>query len=52
VAFVYNAVAMKSVGAQFRRIPLSEVNAEVEVIERADRSLADEDPRADTLAKP
>src|SRR3954462_216170 len=52
VAFVYNAVAMKSVGAQFRRIPLSGVNAEVEGIERADRSLADEAPRADTLAKP
>src|SRR5436190_22951550 len=52
VAFLYNTYTMKSVGAQFRRIPLSEVNAEVEVIERADRSLADEDPRADTLAKP
>ena len=52
VAFVYNAIAMKSVGVQFRRIPLAEVNAEVEVIERVDRSLLDEDPRADTLAKP
>jgi amino acid transporter len=52
VAFVYNAIAMKSVGVQFRRIPLAEVNAEVEVIESVDRSLLDEDPRADTLAKP
>src|SRR4051812_35643044 len=52
VAFLYNAVAMKSIGAQFRRITLAEVNAEVEVIEQVDRALPDEDPRADTLAKP
>lgn len=52
VAFLYNTYTMKSVGAQFRRIPLSEINAEVEVIERVDKSLLDEDPRADTLAKP
>jgi amino acid transporter len=52
VAFAYNMLTMKSVGAQFRRIPLSEINAEVQVIERVDRALPDEDPRADTLAKP
>jgi amino acid transporter len=52
VAFAYNATTMKSVGAQFRRIPLAEINAEVQVIERVDRALPDEDPRADTLAKP
>jgi amino acid transporter len=51
VAFVYNAVTMKSVGAQFRPIPLKEVYAEVEHIEEVDRDLP-EDPRADTLAKP
>jgi amino acid transporter len=51
-AFAYNAFAMKSVGAQFRRIPLSEINAEVQVLERADQALVDEDPRTDTLAKP
>src|SRR3954471_22130878 len=42
-AFLYNAFAMKSVGAQFRRIPLSEINAEVDVIERADQALGPED---------
>jgi amino acid transporter len=52
VAFAYNTITMKGVGAQFRRIPLAEINAEVQVIERADRALPDEDPRADTLAKP
>src|SRR5207253_2385757 len=52
VAFVYNTVTMKGVGPQFRRIPLAEINAEVETIEAVDRSLVDEDPRADTLAKP
>jgi amino acid transporter len=52
VAFAYNAVTMKSVAAQFRRIPLAEVNAEVETIGAVEGSLIDEDPRADTLAKP
>ena len=52
VAFVYNLVTMKSVGAQFRRIPVREVMAESELIEEADRRTIDDDPRADTLAKP
>jgi amino acid transporter len=52
VAFVYNAVTMKSVGAQFRPIPLAEINREVAVIEDVERPLDPEDPRADTLAKP
>jgi amino acid transporter len=52
VAFVYNAIAMKSVRAQFRRIPLSEVLREVDVIEEVERPLEPEDVRADTLAKP
>ncbi len=51
-AFAYNLVAMKSVAAQFRPIPLREVLAEVETIERVDQRLDDDDPRADTLAKP
>jgi amino acid transporter len=52
VAFLYNAVTMKGVAPQFRRIPLSEINREVETIERAEQPLEPEDPRADTLAKP
>jgi amino acid transporter len=52
VAFVYNAFAMKSVGAQFRPIPLAEVTREVETIEEVERPLTPDDVRADTLAKP
>jgi hypothetical protein len=52
VAFLYNAVAMKSVGAQFRPIPLREIMREVETIEEVDRRVGPDDPRADTLAKP
>jgi amino acid transporter len=52
VAFLYNAFAMKSVGAQFRPIPLREIMREVETIEEVDRRVAPDDPRADTLAKP
>ena len=52
VAFLYNAFAMKSVGAQFRRIPMSEIMREVETIEEVERRTTPDDPRADTLAKP
>src|SRR4051812_30334052 len=52
VAFLYNAFAMKSVGAQFRRIPVREIMREVETIEEVDRGVTPNDPRADTLAKP
>ena len=52
VAFLYNLFTMKSVGAQFRRIPMSEIMREVETIEEADRRTTPDDPRADTLAKP
>jgi amino acid transporter len=53
VAFLYNLSTMKSVGAQFRPIPLREVYAEVEMIDAtARRDLGEGDPRADTLAKP
>ena len=52
VAFVYNTFTMKSVGAQFRPIPLAEVMREVAVIEDVERPLEPDDPRADTLAKP
>jgi hypothetical protein len=53
VAFVYNVSTMRSVGAQFRPIPLREVYREVEMIDEIDRrDLGEEDPRADTLAKP
>src|SRR5215212_1117404 len=51
LAFVYNAIAQKSATAQFRPIPLSEVYAEVEYIDRVERDIPD-DPRSDTLAKP
>jgi hypothetical protein len=40
------------VGAQFRRIPMSEIMHEVELIEEADERISPDDPRADTLAKP
>jgi amino acid transporter len=52
VAFVYNAWSMKSIGAQFRPIALSEIMREVETIEEVDRRVTPDDPRADTLAKP
>jgi amino acid transporter len=52
VAFLYNLFTMKSVGAQFRRIPVSEIMAEAETIEEVDRRTLPDDPRADTLAKP
>jgi amino acid transporter len=52
VAFVYNMWSMKSVGAQFRPIPLRQIMREVETIEEADRRVTPHDPRADTLAKP
>jgi amino acid transporter len=52
VAFVYNAITMKSVGAQFRPIPLSEIMREVDVMEKAEEPLGPEDVEADTLAKP
>jgi amino acid transporter len=52
VAFVYNLWSMKSVSAQFRPIPLSEIMREVETIEEVDRLTTPHDPRADTLAKP
>jgi amino acid transporter len=52
VAFVYNAVAMRSAGAQFRPIPLREVQGEIETIEEVDRRTLGDDPRTDTLAKP
>jgi predicted urease superfamily metal-dependent hydrolase len=43
VAFVYNLVAMRSVGAQFRPVPLREVQADVEVMSEADRLAAERD---------
>ena len=46
VAFVYNLVSMKSVGAQFRRIPVSEVMRESRTIEEADRRVSGDDPAA------
>jgi amino acid transporter len=53
VAFLYNLWTMRSVGAQFRPIPLREIYREVEMIDEIDRrDLGEEDPRADTLAKP
>jgi amino acid transporter len=52
VAFAYNAFTMRSVAAQFRRIPLREVYAEVEFIEEVEERVLAEDARADTLAKP
>ncbi len=52
VAFAYNLFAMKSVGAQFRRIPVAEIMREVETIEEADRRVTPADPRAGTLGKP
>jgi amino acid transporter len=53
VAFLYNLATMKSVGAQFRPVPLREVYSEVEMIEATERrELGEVDPRADTLAKP
>jgi amino acid transporter len=52
VALLYNAVAMKSVGAQFRPIPLREIMREVETIEEVDRRVGPDDPRAGSLAKP
>ncbi len=44
IAFVYNAFAMRSVGAQFRPIPLREVYSEVETIEAVDRQTVPPDP--------
>jgi amino acid transporter len=53
VAFLYNLATMKSVGTQFRPVPLREVYSEVEMIEATERrELGEVDPRADTLAKP
>jgi amino acid transporter len=52
VAFAYNAFTMRSVGAQFRPIPLRDVYAEVEFIEEVEERVLAEDARADTLAKP
>jgi amino acid transporter len=52
LAFAYNLFAMKSVGAQFRRIPVREIMREAETIEEVDRRTLPDDPRADTLAKP
>ena len=51
VALAYNAFTMRSLGAQFRPIPLRDVYAEVEYIEEVERAIPD-DARADTLAKP
>jgi amino acid transporter len=44
IAFVYNAFAMRSIGAQFRPIPLREVYSEVETIEAVDRQTVPPDP--------
>jgi amino acid transporter len=44
IAFVYNAFAMRSIGAQFRPIPLREVYSEVETIEAVDRRTVPPDP--------
>jgi amino acid transporter len=52
VAFAYNAFTMRSVAAQFRRIPLREVYAEVEFIEEVEERVLAEDARGDTVAKP
>jgi amino acid transporter len=53
VAFFYNLSTMRSVRAQFRPVPLREVYSEVQMIdETTHRDLGEEDPRADTLAKP
>jgi amino acid transporter len=51
VALAYNLFTMKSLAAQFRPIPLREVYAEVEYIEKVERAIP-EDARSDTLAKP
>ena len=53
VAFLYNLSTMRSVAAQFKPIPLREIYSEVEYIDAVERrELGEEDPRADTLAKP
>jgi len=52
LAFAYNLFAMKSVGAQFRRIPVREIMREAETIEEADRRAQGSDPGAGTAAKP
>jgi amino acid transporter len=52
VAFLYNLWTMKSVGAQFRPIPVREIMREAETIEEVDQRITPDDPRADTLAKP
>ena len=44
IAFVYNLTSMRSVGAQFRPIPLREVQADVEVAGEADRRVVGQDP--------
>jgi amino acid transporter len=51
VALAYNAFTMRSIAAQFRPIPLRDVYAEVEYIEKVERAIP-EDARSDTLAKP
>jgi amino acid transporter len=52
IAFLYNASAMRSIGAQFRPIPLNEVYAEVEFIEEVEEGVLPEDRQSETLAKP
>jgi amino acid transporter len=51
VALLYNTFTMRSLAAQFRPIPLREVYAEVEYIDKVEQAIP-EDARSDTLAKP
>jgi amino acid transporter len=51
VALLYNLTTMKSLAAQFRPIPLRDVYAETEYVERVEQAIP-EDARSDTLAKP
>ena len=51
VALLYNLFTMKSLAAQFRPIPLRDVYAETEYMERVERAIPEES-RSDPLAKP
>jgi amino acid transporter len=50
-ALLYNLFTMRSLAAQFRPIPLREVYAEVEYMDKVEAAIP-EDVRSDTLAKP
>ena len=51
VALLYNLFTMRSLAAQFRPIPLGDVYAETEYVDKVEAAIP-EDARSDTLAKP